>query len=48
MESQKKLNLELKQQYCFNSLKPISPHLICKLDVDDLGTALIPEVTEER
>ena len=47
IESLKKLNLELKQQYCLNSLKPILPRLICKLDVDDLGTALIPELAEE-
>ena len=43
----KKLNLGLTQQYCLNSLKPILPHLICKLDINDLGTALIPEVAEE-
>ena len=47
IESIKKLNLGLKQQYCLNSLKPIPPHLICRLDVDDLETALIPEVAEE-
>ena len=47
IESLKKLNLELKQQSCLNSLKPIPPRLICKLDVDDLGTALIPELAEE-
>ena len=47
IKSIKKLNLGLKQQYCLNSLKPIPSHLICKLDVYDLGTALIPEVAEE-
>ena len=47
IESLKKLNLELNQQYCLNSLKPIPPHLICKLDVDDLRIVLIPEVAKE-
>ena len=37
-ESIKKLNLGHKQQYCLNSLRPILPHLICKFDVEDLGT----------
>ena len=47
IESIKKLNLGLKQQYCLSSLWPILPHLICIFDVDDLGTAVIPEVAEE-
>ena len=47
IESLKKLNLELKKQHCLNSLRPIPPHWIGKLDVDDLGTALIPGLAEE-
>ena len=36
-----------KQNLNLNSLRPIPPHLIRKLDVDDLGTALIPGLAEE-
>ena len=46
IESLRKQNLELKQQYCLSSLRQNPSH--CKFDIDDLGTAMIPGLAEEE